>query len=233
MATLTVYPDANVETVTVDGYVGRTNVGATFSDIRNGAGDSADDSSTTAYGPQIGHHTTSNTYSIIRRLITLFDTSSLGSSAVISSAVLSYYWVTRANTYTGGEYNCLVTSSTASNTALATGDYAIAGFGTTELMTRQAWSALTLNAYNDWTLNASGISAINKTGVTKFGVISGVDFDNGATWQSGVGDYLESRTADYAGTSSDPKLVITYTLGGGVLRPVFGPRQAINRASTY
>ena len=42
------------------------------------------------------------------------------------------------------------------------------------------------------------------------------------TWVSGAEHYFEGCYADTAGTTSDPKLVVTYTLGGTAALPVTG-----------
>jgi hypothetical protein len=57
----------------------------------------------------------------------------------------------------------------------------------------------------------------------------------GGVWAAGAETRFQARYADTAGTGSDPKLVVTYTSGGGGSIPnkIEAVFQAINRASTY
>lgn len=231
--TLTVYPDADPETTTVDGVV-YTNGGAddTFSNLRTAAGTVANDTTANSLFAYIGASTTSNQYSLLGRSIFLFDTSSIGAGATISSATWSGYGTSTQDNLNGASSAnsvlVLVASTPASNTALAAADYG--QLGTTDFgrsVTQENWSTV---AYNDTTINASGIAAINKTGVTKFGIRYGWDFDNtttGLTWASSGIQKVYGYFADQTGTANDPKLVVNYSSSsikdiiqmGGILFP--------------
>ena len=116
----------------------------------------------------------------------------------------------------------LVQSSTASNTALVAADYQ-GTVGNTALQsdTQPAFSAITCDSatYTDYLLNVTGRGNISLTGITKFGVKGSSDRTNTApTWSSNLTAGKQIITAETAGTSTDPKLAVTYTAAGGVGR---------------
>ena len=105
-----------------------------------------------------------------------------------------------------------MSSTPASNDNLVNADKS--QVGTTDFGRSAQQDTLTAGAYNDITLNANGLTNISKTGISKFGGVFGFDFDNtttGLTWASGVFQAVSTAFADTAGTTNDPKLVITYT----------------------
>lgn len=197
--TLTAYPDPNAETTTVDGY--NYHNGASFATVHGAAtGTGADDSGTDLYV-----ECQNGSFQIFRSY-TLFDTSSLTSSASISAATYSVKKVLRIGTT--DYYTALTSVSLASNTAVATSDFNISNFGA-EVATRILFSAQTALSYVDFSITT--LSSISKTSITKYGLITGHDLDNtGPT--GGVSDYTQYNSADTTGTTSDPKLVVTYTL---------------------
>ena len=216
-ATLTVYPDANPETTSVDGIVYRTGANETFSTIRAGAGTLANDSTTGLYQTAVSLFATATTnqYEQLSRSIFLFDTSSLTSGAAISAATLSL-WIRSKNNSLGMTSAhagmAIVGSTPASNTALVAADYG--NLGTTRYATDIAYDSVTIGAYNDFTLNATGLTNISKTSVTKFGARFAVDVDNGSpAWTAYLSTSYEIPYADWTGTTQDPKLVVTYVLG--------------------
>jgi hypothetical protein len=209
MATLTVYPDANPETTTVDGYALRGGVNETFTTIRGGAGTQAGDSDTSVIVPGLTATSTTNQYSTLRRAFILFDTSSLTSAAIISGAVLSVYGGGLKTTGLGTPDLHVGSSTPASNTALVSADYSQRGTTSFGSISNASFST---SAYNDITLNASGIAAINKTGVSKFSLQLSWDINNSFT-----GSWASSAESEFSIVMSDtgsnkPKLVITYTL---------------------
>lgn len=205
--TLTKNPDANPESTTVDGLVARTGVQEAWATIIAAAGTIADDSSADMYCQATSGSGTPN-WNNIYRIFTLFDTSSLTTSAIISAAVYSLYLLGQGNAL---EYDLrLVTTTPASNTALATGDFGSQG---TVAQATDLTPPLTLNAYNDWTLNATGLGNISKTGITKFGLRLAKDADAAAPTWPGAGLVSDSRQYQAGDSASNkPKLVITYTL---------------------
>ncbi len=213
LSTLTVYPDAHVETNSVDGMVYRNAVDETFSTIRGGTGSGAIDNAVALSSPYLSASTTTNQFYQINRSCYGFLTSSLGSSATISAATFSLYADGNINQGLGDVGMGVVSFTPASNTALASGDYAITNFGSTDFATRINVSTFGTAGYKDYTLNASGLAYINKTGVTNFGHLLGWDIDNNftGTWSSGAVTNGRNYFAEQTGTANDPKLVITYT----------------------
>lgn len=218
--TLTAYPDANVESTSVDGRVGKSGVNQNFATIISGNGTfAADSDASTAFFLQAS---TSSNFQTYVRGIYLFDTSSLTSAATVSAATLSLCGNAASGDIGATKIGNLGTtpfhvcsSSPASNTALATGDYSSLGTTSFGEIAYASWSASSV--YNDFTLNASGLAAISNTGITKFGTKLGWDIAGSFT-----GSYSNSAATGYAifladqtGTASDPKLVVTYVLSAG------------------
>lgn len=212
-STLTAYPDPNPETTTVDGRVEWFSGSGVWSTAQAATdGTTASDSNAGDY-LQVYHRTGSNLG--IDRGFFLFDTSSITSGATISAATFSMYTDGKGdeNNDSHGFWN-VVQSNPASNTALSTADYDQCGDAVTS-PTKGAsdvdTTTLTTSAYTDFALNASGIGWVSKTGVTKLGVRNGQDMDNANPGNSGDGQYLHVLFAETASTTSDPKLVVTYS----------------------
>lgn len=212
LTTTTVYPDPNPESVTVDGYTDHATAasGVSWATLIAAAGTAASDSAVNWFITNIWASTTSNQWRELIRGAALFDTSSIPDTDEISAAVLSVYGFDKDTT--GLSPNCGVRSvNPASNTALVSGDYAT--YGSTAFCDSPiTGAAFSTSGYNDMTLNAAGIAAISKTGVSKFGVTNDA-WDRAAvapTWSSGVNPHLRCYGADEAGTTKDPKLVVTH-----------------------
>lgn len=212
-STLTAYPDPNPETTTVDGRVQYFNSSGVWSTGQSATdGTSAADSNAADY-LQVYHRTGSNLG--IDRGFFLFNTAALTSVATISAATFSIYPDQKGdeNNDSHGFWN-VVQSNPASNTALSTADYDQCGDAVTSPTkgaTDVDTTGITINAYVDFALNATGQGWISKTGVTKLGVRNGQDMDNANPGNSSDGQYLHVLFADTAGTTTDPKLVVTYS----------------------
>lgn len=202
MSIITVYPDANPEAASVDGYV-RKNDSANFATTRNASVGTAASDTDASFSCAV--NTAAGVYDFIRAFL-LFDTSAIPDNATDISAVLSLYVNTVTETLAGGSAN-IFASSPASNTGLGTGDYD--QIGSVAFSTAKTLSSLSTSAYNDWTLNASGIAAINVGGVTKFSVLNSYDYSNTDPGLA-VGNSTFNFNASDNG-SNKPKLVITYT----------------------
>lgn len=218
--TSTFYPDAHPESTTWDGMVrtyGSTGVFATARATTTAKDSYSDSASEIASG--LGKDGNSN-YDYERAILG-FDTSTLGSGASISSAVLSLYpHAYGANIWKSCTFGVFANNTRGSNTGLTTSDFNISNFGTTDLATRLTLAnaaAWTTGAYHDFTLNASGISNINKTATSWFGWLNASnDVDN--VDPSGGNDqvlFVYAVSADGGGTSTGPKLVVTYTVAAG------------------
>lgn len=145
----------------------------------------------------------------IDRFFCLFDTSGIGDTDTITAATLDLF-VTAVSDEDddGDDYISLVDSTPATNTDLITSDYN--QVGTTEHGDKPDLSSVTTSQDNTITLDASGREAISKTGVSKFGVREGHDvLDNPIA--NGTENSITIRTADWAGTDSDPTLTVTFT----------------------
>jgi len=214
--TSTFFPDADPETNTIDGEVFRLSVDETFTNVRSGAGTTALDSGTT-HRNQIRASATTDQYRRISRGITLFDTSGIPDTDSIDSAIYSLDSTLRSNDLSGesspNSRVHVVASTPATNTALVNADYGQTGGTTFGNSVNQA--DVTNGTYEDITLNASGLAAISKTGITKLGTRVGWDLDNtttGLTWASDGFQGIQWKSADTAGTTSDPKLVVVHSL---------------------
>jgi hypothetical protein len=207
--TLTAFPDPDPETTTVDGRVLRQVVSESFSTIRAGAGTLAEPSSAT---PRVGIFAsgTVDEYTNLERYIALFDTSSIDDANTISAATFSLMGFAKGETITGQSVG-VVASTPASNTDLVAADYS--QLGITRFAGDLTIASFSITGYNDFAFNASGLAAISKTGITKLGVCVSCDLDNTApTWVSTGNARANFRSADQAGTTEDPKLVITHAL---------------------
>jgi len=212
--TLTVFPDPNPETTTVDGVidndVGGDNTWAVLVDAA--AGTIAPDTNTVDTVVSASTTGTTDRYSGMTRGVFLFDTASLPNDAVLTANTSKFSLFGTGITDNLGQTVQLTTSDPASNTGLVTGDYAKAKFGTilrATGITIAAWSTV---AYNDFTLNADGDALIIKTGVSKFGTRLSSDVSGVApTWASVVNANASANFAEEAGTTKDPKLVVDYT----------------------
>lgn len=207
--TLTAYPDPHTETSTVDGdtrFADTVSPYQTWANLLAQAATSATDSDTT-FRVFVSAHPTEAGYDNCWRAIHLYDTSSLGAGATIDSAVCSFVSNSTTNGWTDSISLCA--SAPASNTAIVTGDhvnYGSTDFGNKTLASITADSS----TYNNITLNASGLAAISKTGITKFGYRLTRDLT--ATDPSAEGNSnVTFFAAEQSGTSTDPKLVVTYT----------------------
>ncbi|MFH2030841.1 MAG: hypothetical protein ABIJ40_09550 [Bacteroidota bacterium] len=218
--TLTSYPDADPETSTVDGGTcGRSDL-STWATVIAAAGAAADD--TNQYLSQnyfdtgmnsIYSHTNTNTWRLVSRTMTLFDTSALTASVTISGAILSIWGNYKTDPLSITPNIDIYTCTPASNTGLVAADQAQYG-SVSQTGSPISYASWNTAGYNDFTFNATGISNISKTSISKFSQRN-ANYDVAAvapTWLSSAGSHLAGWAADRAGTSQDPKLVITYSL---------------------
>ena len=220
-STLTAYPDAgDPGTTTIDGVVQRSGVNETFGTIRGGAGTLATNATDFLFTAQLDATGTTNQYSRLRRSIALFDTSSLTTSASISSATIGAYGWGKTNALGSADWH-VGSATPASNTTLAASDYGNCG---TTSFGSIAYASFSTSGYNDITLDSNGLGNISKTGVSKFSFQLSWDINNSFTgsWANSAISNFDNYSADQAGTTNDPKLVVTYTLGGVRLLTLLG-----------
>ena len=157
--------------------------------------------------------TTTDEWQVTLRGFIQFDTSSLGSGASISAAVLSIYRKLLSDTDgmspTTGWYSATITE--------AKSDYE--SVGSTLLSSTLNFDDWGATGYSAFTLNASGRTYINQTGNTDLGSRETV-YDAGATkppWVSDTDVRVIGYGAAETGTTKDPKLIVTYTTSGGAV----------------
>ena len=203
MATSTFFSSSGANSP-VDGYVGRTTAGESFSTISDGVGTEA---TTTAHAMTIALGSagaTPNIFFALRRGIFCFDTSSLPSEAVITAAVVSLYGSSKTNT--NGSPDLYITGSTPASTSnLSNSDYE----NTQDIMFGSiVYASFSTSGYNDITLNGNGIANINYTGISKFAAKLSWDALSSfsGTWTNG------GNSSFVTNSSNAPKLTITYVI---------------------
>lgn len=206
-ATLTQYPGSIGVDNPCDGFMRRSGVDETFATIIAGAGNATFNTDILV---RLFANAVSNHYQNVTRSIFCFDTSALTSAATISAAVASLYGNTKVSGL-GSPTVDIVASTPASTTALASTDYSqVASVSFANI----AWASLSTVGYNDWTLDANGRANISKTGVSKFGLKTSWDIAGvmGGSWVANQDLQFIAYAATAAGTTTDPKLVVTYTV---------------------
>jgi hypothetical protein len=155
----------------------------------------------------------SSTEWYVRRAFYPFDTSALGSSAVITAATFRWYFYNGTNPTTlnpNADSISLVQSSQASGTDLVAADFD--NVGTTKGATDILRSTMSASAgYLEMSLNSTGLTWINKTGYTFLCLRSANDIANSApTGRSFVDGSNFSNSS-----TNKPELVITYSIPSG------------------
>lgn len=214
--TLTCYPAAGNNSP-VDGIAARFNVNSTLNLLRTSAGTYSSTTDNPFLLLSVGGSGTDLFFGLYR-FIACFDTSPLTSGASISSAVLSLYGRSGSSNGLGSNDIHIVASTPASTASLSASDYNQLGSTSFANIAYGSWNGA---AYNDFTLNSNGIANISKTGISKFGAILGWDLNDSftGTWVAFGTTGYNFEGSDTSGTSSDPKLVITYTVAGGAASP--------------
>lgn len=164
----------------LDGTAERAVTAETFSAIKSGAGTNAFNNSQNLR--LVTSSTTTNQFQGLDRQITLFDTSTLPSSATITSASLIIPNIILSNHQLGNMVIHVVSSNPASTSTVVASDYSTLG---STSFSSVAQSSLSVGSSATFNLNSSGIANINNT-VSKFGFIS--------DW-----DLLDSFTGTWAG----------------------------------
>jgi hypothetical protein len=205
---------------TCDGYVARiVTAGATLTSVRTGNGTSVSNTTTAGVGVRITCHADTDKYYAIRRAGFTFDTAALGAGATVSDATFSIYSTDtyHANTYdtVDGSINIVhffpeVDGYFTDPATFATADYN--SWGTTIYSTMSYADFVVSNGLKAFSLDAAGIANLNKTGISILGMRVGSDIsETGITWKTSADVAVGVRWVDYTGTTSDPRMVITYT----------------------
>ena len=217
----TFYPDAHVESTSVDGRAYHFNAaGLSWTDIVGEVGSGATDSTTvSALEGRMDANT--DKWDRLDRNIILFDTSGLPDGATVTGVTLSLYGNFKRDPYSDAPDINIYKSTPFANTALQADDFV--DIGTTPVATAITYAAFDAAGYNVFTLidvDTDDFGYISKTSVTKLGarnanydVAEELDPGNHApTWDAGGGSMgYQIFTADQGDTANDPKLVVTYT----------------------
>jgi O-glycosyl hydrolase len=146
-----------------------------------------------------------------------FDTSSIPSSAVITSAKVGVYITGKANSNDGKDFIALVQGLQQSTTVLGPADMTLAGSsltGAVEGAARVDVTSIPVGAYQAWTLNTAGLSWIAKDGQTKLALREGHDLlDFLPDPLLGKGTFISAALSE-SGASQAPYLEVTYTASG-------------------
>jgi hypothetical protein len=209
----TFYPDAGTGGTTVDGIAMR-NGDETWATKRTSAGTHAFDTA----NPQnvlFSDSATTNQFQELRRFLLTLPTTTIGTDD-ISATVLSLYGQSQAN-----NLGCspapdidIYTATPASDNAIVAADYLAVG-SVSQTGSPIAYASWNTAAYNDFTFNATGRGNVNKTTISRFSARN-ANYDVSGTTPPYVGggggsqSYLGFYTADQAGTTNDPKLVVTH-----------------------
>lgn len=204
----TFYPDPDSEITTVDGHV-TYEASTNWSTTRNATDGTAvnDSSQSLVAEARRGVPGFSSRYSLSRAFL-LFNTSAIPDSSTITSASLS---LVTESIYVGSgsqQVAYLVSSNTASTTALGTADYD--QIGSTSLGQTDGTFGITGDV-EVIPLNASGLSHINKAGITRFAMRAYNDFANSAPGSDSRFTAIFS-SSDKPGIQDDPKLIVIHSV---------------------
>jgi hypothetical protein len=147
----------------------------------------------------------------LSRLFFPVNTSSLPDNAIINSATFSlfgFFSVENADS----DSACVIQTSQASTSSLSTSDWNSVGGSIAATKTFASWST---TDYNDFSFNSAYLGWINKTGFTKLGLRALRDIN--AQAPTGFNS-IQMYFSENAGTSKDPKLVVTYSVPEEVLQ---------------
>ena len=207
-----IFPDEGTGNTTVDGVLS-TGVAAysTESQLFNETNANLVDATSTTSNLKFMQKVSSPTlYSGLAKFVMTFDTSILGSTAVIASAYVHFYIHDTPSNGAGSPDLHITSASIASNNNLQASDFARSNFGSTSYGSI-TYPLSTGNRQID--LNASGITAINKTGITSFAIRSEWDRVGSYNPESAGTTQFAIRTTDYRpGIGSDiPYLWVVYS----------------------
>ena len=211
----TFYPDADPESTCVDGQRA-TNTDQTWANAHaHSINDNGNDTSTAIkvrvqlhYGDQ---------WCWWYRGFVYFDLSSIDVSKITAATFSIIPYSLTEDTPTMDHTIVLTQANSASNTALVQADYdASAGYSTYFSDDELPVNTFTADTRMEYTLNTAGLNYLKSlTGskIAKFGLKMDSDADNvePSGWNNSQQVYVLFRSAETAGTASDPKLVVTYT----------------------
>ncbi len=156
MADVVFYPDADPESTSVDGRVTRTLADSIWSDLVTGDGTGSFDDGT--MGVFFQSHSNTDRWTLLIRVILLFDISTLPDDAAITRVTLTVTPMVLQDTLGVSPAVNVVGSSPFSNIALQNSDYQT--ITSTLYATEIAYSSLAVDTEAEFTLNATALAAI-------------------------------------------------------------------------
>jgi len=224
--TVLVYSAAGSGGGSVDGALYVTTPQSNFSNLLNKTTSDVADTTTTAQGLQWIGTSAGNFPLGMARFVMTFDTSTLGSTAVVDSAFIRFLIAGAAPDTGQGQPDIHITAAPASITdTLSTSDFDRSNFGSTSFGSISYPLTSVSKSIN---FNASGKAAINTTGLSKFALRS--DFDVSGSWTStGASNStaFSIYTRDYSILADRPYLSVTYSAA-----PIVTTSAAINIGGT-
>lgn len=211
--TSTFYPAAGANSP-VDGYIRGQNSSdlgwnAVHDLTDNGPSGLVDVTATTINGALIYYFSSNGSVQIHRGFI-LFDTAALGTDTIDSATVTVN--VTTATTQGGGgganHKFCVFQSNPASNNNLVSEDFD--QVGSIDSPTKGSDELTIATGTQVFTLNATGRGWIDGAGITKLGTRNKWDYDD-VSFPNYSKSYAIYNSADAAGTTQDPKLVVEHS----------------------
>ncbi len=211
------YPDAHIESTSVDGFVGIDTPPSPYSwaDSHDHAGDRSEDEGSSII---IQIRTASGSpgfdwYQFYRGIV-VFDISGIPSGSMITAATLSLYGVSKTDPFSISPTINIFSANPASNIVLVDGDYA--SLGTIGYYTAITFDDFSTIGYNVFTLNTIALTALQTAldgdSIIKLGIREATYDapDSEPTW---VASRLIQFTmyASEQGSGFKPKLTVTYT----------------------
>lgn len=221
MATLTVYPDAGAGGPTGDvcfyQFYG-TGSGVAWATIRATGADNVDTSASTWFTQMRPDGSLSGKWRYLARGGFTLPISGMGTGATITAGTFSLEGNAKSDSNSITPDLNIYDFNPATNYNFAAADYG--NFTTTAYSTAITYANFSTVGYNDFALNATALTdmatALAGSGIFPIGCANAnYDAANSApTWGDDLGNNnLTGYYADQAGTTSDPKLVVTYTPG--------------------
>lgn len=213
LITTTFYPDAHPETTSVDGRVQHRQLDPqlTWHELRASPGNSAN-SVVVANAVIISASAwVENVWWTLTKSIELFDTSSLGITAVPISAFVSIMGHVKLDGLNTSPTLALFSSNPLGNTFLLPEDFT--SLGVTPLSQIMSYADFNPDGRNIFTLNPDGLLAINRTGITKLGFREYTHdvLGNTPNFVFGETSWFQWFSADQ-GHPDKPELTITYAI---------------------
>jgi PKD repeat protein len=206
-----------------DGGVG-SDIHETWFEMRDTDGNSVHLLAPKVYSGMTESNNTTEIYENHWRGLVTWDTSDIPNDAIISSAVVSVYGISKHQDL--GTFNFSVIDATPYNkSAYIESDYDKTTF--TRMASDIPFASFNNEGWNEFTLNPLGLTHISKTGLTTFMFTHSADVDNSSlTWKGGLDSELDEpasgfyfRGVNYNDTPGNYKPFITITYIGLVVTP--------------